>query len=251
VQGLGQLEAYRTKQLIKRFIPPTPAHVVDVGGAAGFYSLWLSSLGYSVHLIDPIARLVDLARANSEASAHPLASCKVGDARAIPADDESADVVLLLGPLYHLQDEADRHRALVESRRVLRQGGLLVAAAISRFAGALDGVIHDFYSNEPHAQRLDASLEDGRYGAPGQDIEKFTTAYFHLPADFRREIEGAALDLLALEGLEGPARMITNFDDDWSDPRRRALLIRLAEQLGPEPSLLGMSGHLLAVARKA
>jgi hypothetical protein len=52
-------------------------------------------------------------------------------------------------------------------------------------------------------------------------------------------------------GIEGPARMLSDFDERWADPRRRADMIWMAEALEAEPSLLGLSPHLLAVAQKA
>src|SRR2546425_749697 len=65
---------------------------------------------------------------------------EVGDARVLRAGDGSVDAVLLLGPLYHLTDRAERLQALDEARRVVRQGGPVFVAAISRFASLLDGL---------------------------------------------------------------------------------------------------------------
>ena len=141
----GRLEFLRTRELLARFLPAPPATVLDVGGAAGAYALPLAAEGYEVHLVDPVALHVEQARAASAAQPDaPLASAVVGDARALPVDDHSADVVLLLGPLYHLTEAADRTRALHEARRALRPGGLLAAAAITRFASTLDGVAQGF-----------------------------------------------------------------------------------------------------------
>ena len=94
------LERARTRELIERHLPPPPGVVVDVGGGAGAYALWLAGKGYDVHLLDPVALHVEQARAASEGRGERrLASARVGDARALPFGDESADAVLLLGPL--------------------------------------------------------------------------------------------------------------------------------------------------------
>lgn len=121
--GPSQLEFTRTKEVVLRYLPPAPATVLDVGGASGAYALWLAQKGYQVHLIDPVPRLVEEARRRSEASPNRLWTCRVGDARKLTFNEGVADAVLLLGPLYHLTDAAERLRALQEAYRVLRPGG--------------------------------------------------------------------------------------------------------------------------------
>ena len=69
-----------------------------------------------------------------------LASICQGDARSLDFESDSMDAVLLLGPLYHLQERSDRIQALKETRRVLKKGGLAFCAVISRFAPLLDGL---------------------------------------------------------------------------------------------------------------
>ena len=67
-QGPFQLEEARTRELIQRLAPRPPGTVIDVGGAAGAYALWLAAAGYSVHLIDPVPRLVAEAQRRSAAA---------------------------------------------------------------------------------------------------------------------------------------------------------------------------------------
>src|SRR5690349_724684 len=73
-RGAFLLESLRTRELIQRYAPPAPATVLDIGGAAGAYALWLAALGHTVHLLDATSRLVDEARRRSAASPRPLAS---------------------------------------------------------------------------------------------------------------------------------------------------------------------------------
>ena len=245
-----QLEEIRTRELIQRHAPAPPATVVDIGGAAGAYAIWLAEAGYAVHLVDAAPRLVEEARRRSAARPHPLASCQVGDARALEFADASAEIVLLLGPLYHLTDEADRARAWQEAARVLQPGGLVFAAAISRYASVLDGMGRDLFGDARFGAIVDRDLRDGQHRNPTERIDYFTTAYFHRPEDLRAEAQSAGLELEGLYGLEGPSWFLPDLADRWADTRRRGDLLRIARQLEAEPSVFGISAHLLAVARR-
>ena len=248
-QGPFQLEEARTRELIQRFAPPPPATVLDVGGAAGAYALWLASAGYTVHLVDPAPRLVAEARRRSATAARPLAGCRVGDARALDAAGESADIVLLLGPLYHLTDRADRIRALTEAARVLKLGGWLFAAAISRWASALDGLARELLQDARFVRILEQDLRDGQHRNPTERLDYFTTAYFHHPDQLADEIRAAGLTLTGIYGVEGPGWILPDVAERMADPTRRDALLQVARALETEPFVLGTSAHLVAVAR--
>jgi ubiquinone/menaquinone biosynthesis C-methylase UbiE len=248
--GPGQLEAERTRELIARHLPPAPATILDVGGGAGAYAFWLSDLGYDVHLVDATPRLVDVAQSRNASATRPLRSCRVGDARALDVGDESADVVLLLGPLYHLTDAADRDRALREAGRVLRAGGALFAAAISRWASVLDGISRELLADAAFQRIVDRDVREGRHENPTTRPGYFTTAYFHRPEDLRSEIAGAGLEVAHVYGIEGPGWILGDFDERWRDAARRSLLMEAARLVESEPAMHGSSAHLLAVARK-
>jgi SAM-dependent methyltransferase len=248
--GTSRLEGLRTRELVLRHAPKPPAIVFDVGGAAGVYAFWLAGLGYDVRLLDAVPRLVDLARRRNESAVHRLTSCAVADARALPEASESADMVLLLGPLYHLVEEHNRRAAIAEAMRVLRPGGVIIAAGISRAASALDGLARNLLDDAEFAAIVERDLLDGRHHNPTNHIDYFTTAYFHRPEDLHREISDAGFDVEGLYGVEGPGWMLPDFDDRWDDPVRRAALLRVARALESEPSVLGASAHLIVVGRK-
>jgi len=131
----GLIEFARTQEIILRHLPSPPCTVLDVGGGPGAYACWLASLGHRVILVDAVPLHVEQARAASARQPHtPVSDCRQGDARHLDAADATARAVLLLGPLYHLTERPDRLRALREARRVLEPGGLLFAAAVSRYA---------------------------------------------------------------------------------------------------------------------
>lgn len=251
LSGPSQMEAVRTRSFIERFAPAAPATVLDLGGAAGAYAFWLADLGYSVHLLDPVPRLVAEAERRNAAAAQPLQSCRAGDARMLPYPTSSADIVLLLGPLYHLTESADRRTALDEAFRVLKPGGVLFAAAISRWASAMDGIARDNFVQPGHWPLVKQTVVTGENRNPDQRIGGFTTAYFHRPDELASEIAGSGFDVTGVFPLEGFAGFFPDFDQRWADPRQRENMLRVAELLEYEPSLLGATPHLLAIGGKA
>jgi ubiquinone/menaquinone biosynthesis C-methylase UbiE len=248
--GPGKLELARTQEIMLRYFPPPPATVLDVGGASGVYSLWLAEMGYRVHLVDRSPRLVEVARGRSSAAPKPMESCQEGDARQLPLGDGFADAVLVMGPLYHLTDGEDRLRALREAHRVLRRGGVLLAAAVSRCASALDGISRDLFADPAFAPIVSQDLEQGQHRNQTSNWDYFTTAYFHRPDELRDEVVAAGFNCQAVLGVEGPGWLFSDFESRWADDRKREDLLRVARALEAEPSIVGVSAHLLAVGVK-
>jgi len=113
--GLGRLELVRTQEVLRRRLPPPPARVLDVRGATGVHASWLAGDGYHVHVVDPTPRHVEMVRSDLGSRG---VTAHLGEARNLTLADRSFDVVLLLGPLYHLTDGAERRQALREAIRV-------------------------------------------------------------------------------------------------------------------------------------
>jgi ubiquinone/menaquinone biosynthesis C-methylase UbiE len=248
--GPGRLEFERTKEVLTRFLPSPPARIVDVGGAAGVYSLWLAGLGYEVHLVDASPRLVEEARKRSAQSANPLASMTVGDARRLQQADGSAAAVLVMGPLYHLTSETDRVTALREAFRVLAAGGIVIAAGISRYASAMDGLARKLTLDPRFVAIRNRDLVDGQHRNETENVDYFTTAYFHRPEDLRSELETAGFHDVQVLGVEGPGWILADFDARWENTQLRSDLLEVGRALESEPSIVGASAHLLALGRK-
>jgi len=238
----GLIEFVRTKELLRRYLPETPAAVIDVGGGTGIYAAWLASLGYDV-------RLVDIVPANvREAGRIGTFSATVGDARALPCADSSCDVALLLGPLYHLLTGTERLQALCEAQRAVRPGGLVATAYISRSAVAMDGFVKGWIDRPGviHAVR-----DHVRQGVSPEHSEVFgTIAYFHLPSEVRSELADSGLELLGVFGIEGPGWVAPDFDDRWHIEDKRQVLLESAQVCEEVPELMSLSPHLLAISRR-
>lgn len=241
-----RLELVRTQELLQRHLPDPPAVVLDAGGGPGVYASWLTGLGYEVHLLDPIKLHVEQALAQDP----PPATAVVGDARGLPFADATFDAILLLGPLYHLQERDDRLRVLGEARRILRPSGLLAAAAISRFAPTIDGLLRGRFADPAFEEVVERGLRDGRHLNPARHPEWFTTAYLHLPGDLEAEVREAGFDLLGLLAVEGPGEAVPDLAAWLDDPARREALLRAVRRVEAEPTMLGSSPHLLALATR-
>ena len=161
-----------------------------------------------------------------------------------------APAVVLFGPLYHLTDRADRVQALREARRVLRPGGALLAAAISRFASALDGLCRGFLRDPQFAEIVRRDLTDGQHRNPTGRPEYFMDTFFHHPDELRAEVGAAGFGAARVYGVEGPGWLLSDFDAWWDDGACRDRLLQLARALEAEPSLSGVSAHLMAVATR-
>jgi SAM-dependent methyltransferase len=247
VAGGQTLELARTLELLRRYLPAPPAAVLDVGGGPGAYAGWLARSGYAVRLVDPVPLHVERARAVAAAQGEYSFSAVLGDARGLDEPDAAYDAVLLMGPLYHLTERAERLIALGEARRVLRSGGRLLAVAISRFASLLDGLRTGDLPNPDFARLVERDLLDGQHRNPDPERhpEWFTTAFFHHPDELAEEIATAGLRLEALLGIEGPGWLV---EERWTDREQRRAALEAARAVEQERTLLGLSAHLLAVA---
>ena len=247
-QGSSRVEFARTKEILLRYLPPPPAEILDVGGGPGAYSFWLAERSYQVQLMDIVPLHVEQAMAaNSE---NILSGIYLGDARSLDFESDSMDAVLLLGPLYHLQERSDRIKALNEIRRVLKNGGLAFCAAISRFASVLDGLRHGLLSDPEFREIVLKDLQDGKHFNSKDTPEYFTTAYLHRPEELPEEVEEAGLRHLKTVGLEGPAWLLGDLDERWSNIEQRNTILEALRSLEDESSLLGVSAHLLAIGQK-
>ena len=233
----ARLERTRTVELLRQLLPAPPVRVLDVGGGPGEYARALVLGGYHVRLVDLVPSHVAQA-----AAGHPAVDAVVADARALPEDDDSYDVTLLLGPLYHLVTREDRLQALREAMRVTRPGGRIIAAAISRFAGPLDfaatGRLTENLINEAKA-----FLTDGVHN-PRTD---FTHAYFHRVEELTDECCTAGLTDVVVHGIEGPAW--TAAEAAANGPLADVVFtgaLALARVYTDEPALVAASGHILA-----
>jgi SAM-dependent methyltransferase len=246
----SELELLRTRDILRRFLPPSPAEILDVGGGPGVHAFWLAGQGYRTHLLDLIPKHIQQANGFNRSARNPLASLSIGDAKQLPFPNQSMDAVLLLGPLYHLLQKSERLKSLQEAHRVLRPGGTLIAQGISRFSALVKVLTRQLLDDPRMLSVAHHTTHTGQH-RPHPDLDFFTAAYFHHPLELQDEIVQAGFEQPALLAVEGPARLPgVDFAAHWQNPQTREWLLSLARSLEAEPHLLGVSGHLMAVAVK-
>ncbi len=244
----GPLEWVRSKELIARVLPGR-GRVADIAGGTGRYAAWLAGLGHQVNLLDLVPSHVARAR-DRAAAAGVVVDCVQGDARALPWADETFDVVLVMGALYHLQERSDRVACLREAHRVLKPGGALAAAYVSRWASLFDGYRHGLVADPRFVEILDRDLVSGHHENPTGPPTWFTTAYFHTPGEIGPELADAGFaetTVLAVEGFTSacgvPAELQT--------PEGMSTVLRHIRLTEAEPAVLGVSSHFMSLSRKA
>ena len=245
-----KLEGIRTKEIIERYFQKNNLEILDVGGGAGYYSFWLWEKGHNVTLVDLSPVNIELARKHAETSGIKLHKFETGDAVDLNFPDEQFDMVLLLGPLYHLNERNERIAALSEAKRVLKPGGIILSAVISRYASLFDGFQRDLVNDDRFFEILKDDLNAGIHLNNTGNLQYFTTAYFHTPNEIVQEIAESQLQLEKMIAVESFGWFIKNFSDKLKDAVYMEKLLSIIRTVESNEDLIAMSPHIIAVAKK-
>jgi ubiquinone/menaquinone biosynthesis C-methylase UbiE len=241
-----RMEYALTQRTLQTYLPISPARILDIGGGPGRYAIELARQGHHVTLLDMAAGNLSLARERAASAGVEIADYWQGNAMQLDrAEDSRFDAVLLLGPLYHLQEAHERDAALNEANRVLRPGGILFAAIITRYAPILDSARRNPSALLENADAIAELLATGRFdGSP-----RFTHAYGMAVAEFAPLMAAHGFQqhlLLSCEGITGMAeeQVDTLAGANWD------AWVDLNYQLGQDPSVFGTAFHLLYVGSR-
>lgn len=241
------IEFMRTLEILQRFLPKDPCTIADIGGGPGTYAVPLAERGNIVRLFDPVESHVS--QAADALEGFKDATAQVGEARALPLENASVDAALLLGPLYHLVERSERHHALREALRVLKPGGVMLGAGITRFASTYDGLACGYLADPEFQEIVERDVTTGTHLNPGRNPDWFTTSHFHKPEELRFDIAGAGFYEDQTLAVEGPASWID--PTPWlEDEARTTALLEAIRRVESEPSILGASAHFIVVAHK-
>ena len=225
-------------------------HILEIGAGTGRYTLELAKRGYQLTAVDMYEKLLEIGRKRIiEQGLENQVRFILGYARDLKdVTEDRYDAVLIMGPLYHLVEEADRKVALEQSSGRLRPGGILFSSFISRF-----GIMGDLLRNVPNwiENRIEVQsiLEIGKNPEhiPGSGFR----GYFAKISEIALFHEELGFETLVVAGLE-PG--ISSEDGDASYNKlqgtQRQLWLDLFYAISTEPSILGASRHILYIGRK-
>ncbi|MBO5253965.1 MAG: class I SAM-dependent methyltransferase [Clostridia bacterium] len=228
----ARVEFLTTVRYIEKYLTPG-MKILDVGAGAGEYSLYFARKGYAVSALE-------LSDVNVEAFREKLTAddpidLVQGNALDLSRyEDDSFDIVLLFGPLYHLHSEDDKLRCIEEAKRVCKKDGRIFFAFISN-----DIVILTMQQAHPEY------LLEGAYDKETFRLDDFPFV-FHTLEHCRDLLKKAGIQVdheIASDGVSELLQELVNSMDDRSYEQ----YLRYHFYICEKPECLGMSNHLLFV----
>ena len=146
-----QLEFLTTDRYVQKYLKPG-AKILEVGAGTGKYSIYYAKQGYSVNAIEYVQHNLDVLKTKITDDMNICA--EQGDAIDLSRfEDNTFDIVLVLGPLYHLYTEDEVNKCIVEARRVCKNDGVMMFAYLPNDSimiswGLLKGHLKSGYDNK-------------------------------------------------------------------------------------------------------
>lgn len=212
--------------------------ILDVGAGTGAYSIKLANEGYDVTAVELIKHnLMTLKAKNSPVKAY------LGNATDLSMfKDNSFDMVLLFGPLYHLISKEDKLKALMEAKRVVKDGGYIL---VSYYMNEYAIITHGFKDNNILEAIKNNEIDESFHITP-----KETDLYSMVRLDDINELNSISnlkrIKILAQDGPSDYIRPALNKMDEETFKTYVKYHLLTCER----PELLGASSHVLDILKK-
>ena len=230
----GIVEFEVTMHHLHRFLKPG-MRLLDIGAGTGRYTSALMAEGYEVKAVELVRRNIDVFLKRE-----PTADVVQGDARSMAfLPTASADITLLLGPLYHLIDDDEKVKALVEARRVTKPGGLIfVAYLMNEYS-----ILSYCFDEDRICGLMERGVVDNDFHIQAQSDELYD--YVRL-TDIDRLNHEAGLQRVCIFSPDGPADYMRTRLNQMSDASF-ARFIDFQKHVSERPDLLGAGSHVVDV----
>lgn len=233
----GQVEFQVSMNYIHRYLKPGDK-ILDVGAATGRYSIPLFEEGYDVTAVEPVQHNLGRLKAKK-----PELPAFKGDARKLKRfKDESFDLVLLFGPMYHLIDDADKITALKEAERVVKKGGYVLVAYVMNEYSILTYGFREQHILEIQEQ---GKVDETWRVQPGEE-DLYDYVRLEDVDRFNRE---TGLQRVCIFSPDGPANHMRRELNRLTEEEFEAF-IRYQMTVAERADLLGAGGHIVDILRK-
>lgn len=237
----GQVEYLTTMRYIQRYLRPG-MKILEIGAATGRYSHALAQMGYEVDAVELVQHNINLFRDKTQPGER--VTVRQGNATDLSCfEDGVYDMVLLLGPMYHLFTGEDQKRALSEALRVTKPYGLLFAAYCGNEATMVQ---YCFGRGMLKEQKYRNLVDPVTFKAASDPAELFE---LYRREDIDRLMEGFSVTRLHYVGTD----MATNYMRDVVDSMDAELFdlyLRYHFTICERADCVGVSHHILDIHRK-
>lgn len=248
-KGIGIFEFERVKSLIEKYKINTSSIIIDVGGGTGKYSEWLAKKGHQVHLVEPVAKHLKIAQERASKLKNKFLVHE-GIAQKLEFKNNFADLIILHGPLYHLQNEKDRSLAIQEAKRVVKDNGIILAFAINYTASAVVGLLNGLIHKKAFFEMCKEELTTGIHNPPTEFPWLLAEVFYYKPTQLKDEFINQELIHLNTYAVEGLAWLDKDFFSNMLNDKRKKTLLELIHVTENDPELLPFSPHMMIAAKK-
>ncbi|MEO8254273.1 MAG: class I SAM-dependent methyltransferase [Flavobacterium sp.] len=237
------------KSLIEKYTPSISSKIIDIGGGTGKYSEWLANKGHRVHLVEPVSKHIKIAENRANKLKNKF-SVHLGESRKLEFPNNYADLIILHGPLYHLQNKEDRDLTIREAKRVLKNGGIILGFAINYTASTLVGLLNGLIHKKTFFEMCKEELTTGLHNPPSDFPWLLAEGFYHKPQQLKEEFINQDLSYLNIYAVEGMAWLDKDYFANMLNDINKKTLIELIKTTENDSYLLPFSPHMRIAVKK-